>query len=162
MKTYSVSLTRDSEAIARAEAAGKAGEVRVDISRDSAPRSLNPAELLLAAFGGCLLKNIGKLAPKMRLVLDDVRGEMTGIRTESPPRIAAIRYELTILTEEPVERIGRLIGYLREYGTVYNTLTASVEVTEEVVLERADGTRVRVGRASAERGKNDAYAKTNR
>lgn len=139
MLTYTVSLTKVTDTAGRAKAPGKAKEVSFDISRDANPDLLNPAELLLAAFGGCLLKNISKLAPKMRLVIDDVRVEVTGIREDNPPRIAAISYRLALTTEERKERMEQLVDYLHKYGTVYNTLVPTLSVTERIVLERGNG-----------------------
>ena len=139
MLTYTVSLTKLTDTSGKARATGKAEEVRLDIARDSNPDLLNPAELLLAAFGGCLLKNISKLAPKMRLVIDDVRVEVTGMREDSPPRIASISYQLVLTTQEPKEKIERLVDYLHDYGTVYNTLIPMLSVTEKIMLERENG-----------------------
>jgi len=139
MLNYNVTITKIADGVGQAQAAKKSGKVVLDISRDSSPNLPNPAELLLAAFGGCLLKNISKLAPKMRLVIDDVRVDVTGVREDDPPHIASISYQLVLTTEEPKEKIARLVDYLHAYGTVYNTLIPRLNVTEKIVLVRENG-----------------------
>ena len=150
MLNYNVTVTKIADGVGRAQASEKLGEITLDISRDSSPDLLNPAELLLAAFGGCLLKNISKLAPKMRLVIDDVRVEVTGVREDNPPHIASISYQLVLRTEEPKEKIERLVDYLHAYGTVYNTLIPRLNVTEKIVLARENGRVERLTATAAE------------
>ena len=139
MLTYTVSLTRLTDTSGKAQATGKTEEVKLDIARDSNPELLNPAELLLAAFGGCLLKNMSKLAPKMRLTIDAARVQVTGVRQDDPPRIASVSYRLVLTTQESTERIERLVNYLHNYGTVYNTLIPMLSVTERIMVERENG-----------------------
>jgi len=139
MLNYNVTITKIADEVGQAQASEKSGKVVLDISRNSSPNLPNPAELLLAAFGGCLLKNISKLAPKMRLVIDDARVEVTGVREDDSPRIASISYQLVLSTEEQREKIERLVDYLHAYGTVYNTLIPRLSVTEKIVLARQDG-----------------------
>ncbi len=149
MLTYTVSLTKLTDTSGKAQATGKAEEVKLDISRDVSPDLLNPAELLLAAFGGCLLKNISKLAPKMHLMIDAARVQVTGMRQDSPPRIASISYQLVLTTQEPKEKIERLVNYLHDYGTVYNTLIPVLSVTEVVMIQRASGLVERLNATTA-------------
>jgi len=139
MLNYNVTVTKIADGVGQAQAAGKPERITLDISRDSNPELPNPAELLLAAFGGCLLKNISKLAPKMRLVIDDARVEVTGVREDHPPRIASISYQLVLSTKEPKEKIARLVDYLHAYGTVYNTLIPRLSVAETIMLQRENG-----------------------
>lgn len=139
MPNYSVTITKIAGEVGHAQAPEKSEGITLDISRDSNPDLLNPAELLLAAFGGCLLKNISKLAPKMRLVIDDARVQVTGVRQEDPPHMESISYQLVLSTEESEEKIERLVNYLHEYGTVYNTLLPLLSLTEKIMLERGNG-----------------------
>ena len=139
MPNYSVTITKIAGEVGHAQAPEKTEGITLDISRDSNPDLLNPAELLLAAFGGCLLKNIGKLAPKMRLVIDDARVQVTGVRQDDPPHMESISYQLVLTTQEPKQKIERLVNYLHEYGTVYNTLLPLLSVSEKIMLERGNG-----------------------
>jgi len=139
MPNYSVTITKIAGEVGHAQAPEKSEGITLDISRDFNPDLLNPAELLLVAFGGCLLKNISKLAPKMRLVISDVRVQVTGVRQEDPPHMESISYQLVLSTEESEEKIERLVNYLHEYGTVYNTLLPLLSVSEKVMLERGNG-----------------------
>lgn len=42
--------------------------------------------------------------------------------------------ELELFTAEPREQVKRLHRYLKEYGTVYNTVSRGVEVSSEVII----------------------------
>lgn len=57
---------------------------------------------------------------------------MHGVREEPPPRLTRIVYVLTLWTDEPEARIDRLDRNLRKYGTIFNTLANSCEVTGEI------------------------------
>ncbi len=139
MPNYNVTMTKIADEVGHVQAPEKSEGIMLDISRDSNPDLLNPAELLLAAFGGCLLKNISKLAPKMRLVIDEARVQVTGVRQDDPPHIESISYQLVLTTQEPKQKIERLVDYLHNYGTVYNTLLPLLSVTEKIMLERGNG-----------------------
>ena len=56
-------------------------------------------------------------------------------RDEPPPRIARIRYELRLVTDEKPERVELLRRNLVKYGTVYNTLAPACEISGAIVGE---------------------------
>ena len=61
---------------------------------------------------------------------------VTAERQQEPPRFTRIRYELTLVTDEPPRRVELLQRNLAKYGTVYNTLAATCEVSGELVAKR--------------------------
>ena len=59
--------------------------------------------------------------------------EVHGERRDTPPRMTAITYRLTITTDEAPHRVELLHRNLTKFGTIYNTLAAVCEVTGDVV-----------------------------
>ena len=134
MRTYQVIVTRVNSRVGEAQVLEKkADSVVVDIARETNPEALNPTELVLTAFGGCLLKNLHKLAPKLRIRVGEACIRVSGERTDTPPHLSRIRYELEIETDASAELLSRLHRYLRAYGTVYNTLGGSLELDGRVI-----------------------------
>ena len=58
---------------------------------------------------------------------------VTAERQQDPPRFTSIHYDLRLVTDEPPGRVSLLQRNLAKYGTVYNTLASSCEVTGTVV-----------------------------
>ena len=133
MLTYETVVVQVDDQLGQAKAAGKSSAVQVDIAREDEHRAPNPAEILLAAVGGCLLKNMHKLAPKMRIQIGDARVRVWGTRMDTPPRLSRISYDLEIETDAPAILVERLHHYLRAYGTVYNTLASGVELVGRII-----------------------------
>ncbi|MCO6040670.1 OsmC family protein [Thermococcus alcaliphilus] len=78
----------------------------------------------MAAIGGCLTVNWGRLIKKMRL---DVRGfevEVKGWRGFDEPQLKEITYKITVSTNEDEKKIMRVKELAEKYGTVFNTVGA--------------------------------------
>jgi hypothetical protein len=50
-------------------------------------------------------------------------------RQDHPPRVVSVRYELTVVTDEPARRLELLHRNIEAFGTIYNTLAASADVS---------------------------------
>ncbi len=117
---------------ARAEEA----QIYFDSSPDNTPHLMNPAELLLSAFAACLLKNVERFSQILDFSYERAEVAIHGVREEPPPRIASIRYRLTIWTDESEHRVALLHKNLQRHGTIYNTLASSSLVSGEIVAKR--------------------------
>lgn len=126
MLTYDVSLTRvDTHAgVARCK------DARLPVDSDPEGRSdaFNPAELLLAALGACMLKNIERVAPMIKFALRGVHIALHGERQDVPPRMQRITYLVVVDTDESDQRLDLLHRNLQQFGTVYNTLAAATTI----------------------------------
>lgn len=134
MRAYDVQLRRvdDHGSVAHC----KAASVTVDSSSAGRTDAFNPAELLLAALGACMLKNIERIAPMLRFSFSGVRITLHGERHDSPPRMQRIVYRIVVDTHESEHRLELLHRNLQQFGTIYNTLAAATTI--EGTIEAAD------------------------
>ncbi len=98
----------------------------------------NAAETLLSAFGACLITNINSLSKKMRLKIEDVMIKIKGIRTDDPPMLKEINYEISISTNEERKHIEKLIALSLKYGTVTNTLLNGTHISGKLRLKKEE------------------------
>jgi uncharacterized OsmC-like protein len=88
----------------------------------------NPAELLLTAVAGCMLKGIERLVPVLKFELRGVEVRIEGVRQDSPPRMESITYELMVDTDESDRRLELLHENIRKFGTVFNTVASGTKL----------------------------------
>jgi uncharacterized OsmC-like protein len=62
--------------------------------------------------------------------------EVEAERTDAPPQVTAMRYQIEIVTDEPDHRVQLLHRNIRKFGTITNTLAAACELTGEVIAHR--------------------------
>ena len=133
MLTYEVHLDRLDARGGTARC--KDAEVVVDSDPAGRRDAFNPAELLLAALGACMLKNIERVAPILKFKFESVHIAIHGERQDAPPRMEHMSYRITIATDENDRRLALLHRNLRDFGTVFNTLASSVRIDGDI--ERA-------------------------
>jgi uncharacterized OsmC-like protein len=132
MYTYQVEL--DHLHTHESVASCKHARIAVDADPQGRDDAFNPAELLLAALGTCMLKNIERVAPMLKFALRGAHITLQGERQDVPPRMQRITYLVVIDTEESDQRLDLLHRNLQQFGTVYNTLAAAT--TLEGRIER--------------------------
>ena len=106
--------------------------VELDTSLAGRPDALNPAELLLAALGACMIKGIERVSPLIRFSFRSAEVRLHAVRQDDPPKIVSIDYELIVDSDESDRRLELLHTNVRKYGTVSNTLDAAVRLTGTV------------------------------
>ena len=129
------------------EVHAKQARIAFDSSPQMSAELPGPAELLCSAFAACLLKNVERFSEMLPFEQHGASVRVTAERQQAPPRFTSIRYELTLVTDEPPSRVEMLQRNLAKYGTVYNTLAATCEVSGELVAIRspAGASRVATG-----------------
>lgn len=110
-------------------ATAKQAEITLDTDIAGRSDAFNPAELLLAAVAACMIKGIERVTPLLGFTLTGVSVRLHGIRQDSPPKLVAIDYELTVDTEESDQRLELLHKNVRKYGTISNTVAAALPLT---------------------------------
>ena len=95
--------------------------------------ALNPAELLLAALGACMIKGIERVAPMLTFSFRGVEVRVHGVRQDAPPRLERIDYEIVVDTDEPDRRLELLHENVRKYGTVFNTVAPGTQLSGVLV-----------------------------
>lgn len=102
-----------------------------DSSKDRNQNFAGPAEILCAAFAACCLKNVERFSELLKFEYSHAEIEVKAVREEKPPRIVSVSYILFLKTDEPDHHIDLLHKNLKQFGTIYNTLSASCEVSGE-------------------------------
>jgi uncharacterized OsmC-like protein len=112
-----------------------AKDARLVADTDPAGRrdALNPAELLLAALAACILKGAERVLPVLDFRLRALDVRLHAVRQDSPPKLTAIDYVITVDTDEPDHRLELLHTNIRKYGTISNTLATSVALTGKLI-----------------------------
>jgi uncharacterized OsmC-like protein len=133
-QTYHVSARVVQRGMSVAGAPGKVDHIGLDTSAGQGPDYFGPAELLLTAFAACTLKNVERMSHLLAFRYRGATIDVTGERQDKPPRFTRIRYTLQIDTDEPPHRVDLLHRNIARYGTIYNTLAASCDVSGEVMV----------------------------
>jgi uncharacterized OsmC-like protein len=95
--------------------------------------AFNPAELLLAALSGCMIKGIERVIPILKFQLRGVEINLHGVRQDSPPKLVAIDYEIVVDTDESDHRLDLLHQNVRKFGTITNTLADAIKLDGRIV-----------------------------
>ncbi|MCD6245679.1 OsmC family protein [candidate division WOR-3 bacterium] len=94
---------------------------------------LNATEVLLGAFGTCLLTNINAIARKMHITIFELSLDISCVRIEKSPSISEISFKLRINCNGTDKQIEKLVGLSMEYGTVTNTLLKGTRIINKGV-----------------------------
>ena len=94
----------------------------------------NPAELLLGAFAACCLKNIERFSNTLKFVYESAKIEVIGERQEKPTKLIAITYTIYIKSADAGLNLKLLHKNLQKFGTIYNTLKETCEVSGAIKL----------------------------
>jgi uncharacterized OsmC-like protein len=116
-----------------ASAPSKVDRIGLDTSGGQGPDYFGPAELLLTAFAACTLKNVERMSLLLAFRYRGAAIDVTGERQDKPPRFTRIRYTLRVDTDEPAHRVDLLARNIARFGTIYNTLAVSCDVSGEVM-----------------------------
>lgn len=92
----------------------------------------NPAELFLASFSACILKNVERFAVLLNFKYQKAHITVTAIRLEKPPRIDQINYELNIYSKDSNLNINLLKKNIEKFGTIFNTVQSSCAIIGEL------------------------------
>jgi len=125
--TYTVTLDRRDGHVSTARA--RTAVLTVESGSGAEGDTFNPAELLLAAVGACMLKNIERVAPILKFGFRGVHVEIQGERRDVPPGYETITYAVHVDTDEDDRRLQLLHRNVRQYGTVFNTVAAGTRLS---------------------------------
>ena len=134
MLEYRVSADRTAPGAATARSPRCPGAViALDTDPGGRTDAMNPAELLLAAVGACMLKGIERITPMLRFQWRGAHVRVHAIRQDAPPKLLRIDYEISVESDESDRRLELLHTNVRKFGTITNTLAGAVEVTGRLV-----------------------------
>ncbi|SDL98937.1 OsmC family protein [Kriegella aquimaris] len=127
---YSIKATATSKNSASVNI--KQTEINFGITPDSADILANPAELFLASFSACILKNVERFSELMGFEYSDAEITVNAMRLEKPPRMDEINYGLKIYSRDDNLNINLLKKNIEKFGTIFNTVKASCSITGEI------------------------------
>lgn len=104
-------------------------DIRLGTDMAGSKDALNPVELLLSALAACMIKGAERVLPTLKFQLDGMTVALEADRQDAPPKLTAIRYQITVTTAENDARLDLLHRNILKYGTISNTLTAAVPLT---------------------------------
>jgi len=130
---FHVAVTRLTDETARAEAHGQTLELA--IKGGNPTQGFNPPELLLTAFGACVLSNITRGAAEMGLRVDGAEVVLDGVKRSDPLGVDPLSYRVVIHSSDDPEALREL--YLRSTtdGAVTVALLEGLSPTGELVIE---------------------------
>ena len=111
------------------EARCKSATLTLDTDLAGRLDAFNPAELLMAALAGCMLKSIERVTPILKFELRGVEVSLHGVRQDAPPCMESIDYEIRVDTDESDQRLERLHDNVKKFGTVFNTVAPGTQLT---------------------------------
>jgi len=117
-------------------ATAKGSVVEFDTSAGQSDVLPGPADLLTMAFAACVLKNVERFSHILPFRYEEASIEVVASRQEAPPKIIRISYSLLLTTDETEGRVDLLHRNIRRFGTIYNTLAATCDVSGEVRIRR--------------------------
>lgn len=121
------------------EATSKQAVIEFDTSAGQSEVLPGPADLLTMAFAACVLKNVERFSLLLPFRYEQASIKVIAERQDAPPKMIRVTYSLQLVTDEPEQRVDLLHLNIRKYGTIYNTLTASCEVSGKVLVQRPQG-----------------------
>jgi uncharacterized OsmC-like protein len=120
------------ESISFCETQGKSATIKLDTNLTGNPEAFNPAELLMAAISACMIKGIERVAPMLMFSFRGVEVKLHGVRQDVPPKMESIEYEIIIDTDEDDHRLDLIHKNVKQYGTVFNTVTDGTNLNGKI------------------------------
>ncbi|MFT6503910.1 MAG: putative OsmC-like protein [Crocinitomicaceae bacterium] len=105
-------------------------EIKFGVTKDSELSS--PADLLVAAFAACCLKNIQRFSGMMKFEYNRAEINVFAERQDKPPMINVIKYEIEINSSDSKLNKELLHRNIQKFGTIYNTLNSVCEINGEI------------------------------
>ena len=128
--TYSISANSISKN--KGSSIIKQTEINFGTTSDSADTLANPAELFLASFSACILKNVERFSVILNFEYSKAHITVNAIRLKKPPRIDQINYILRIYSKDSNLNINLLKKNIEKFGTIFNTVQSSCSIIGEI------------------------------
>ena len=116
----------------------KQSVIRFDSSPRQGDQLPGPADLLTAAFAACIIKNVERMGEILPFAYKSATLDVHAERQDRPPKMTRITYALTVVTDEPDQRVELLHRNIQRHGTIFNTLAAVCDITGTITARRSD------------------------
>lgn len=128
--TYSIT----SNSVSKKKGSSTINQTKINFgtTSDSSGILANPAELFLASFSACILKNVERFSEILNFDYSKAQIIVNAIRLEKPPRIDQIEYVLEIYSKDSTLNIDLLKKNIEKFGTIFNTVQYSCCIKGEI------------------------------
>lgn len=89
----------------------------------------SPIEALMAAIVGCIARNLRSVTDAAHVRFDRLAIRVAAERSDDPPAISALHFDLAITTDVPVDRARRLVELALRDGTITRTIARGLDLT---------------------------------
>jgi len=110
--------------------------MELDTSAGQSDLLPGPADLLTMAFAACVLKNVERFSKILAFQYQGASIDVVAERQEAPPKMTRITYTLLLVTDESEHRVELLHRNILRYGTIYNTLAETCDVSGNVQVRQ--------------------------
>jgi len=125
-------ITAQSKKDGQAQALANQTKISFDASAGRDTLLPNPAELLLAAFAACILKNVERYSEILHYPYRSARIYIQGERSDRPPAMQKIDYILEIDTDIEEHKLKNWHKNIIKFGTISNTLAKATELNGSI------------------------------
>ena len=132
VKKYAISISRESEKIAIASAHGTT--LRISMSGGEPELGLTSPETVIAAYGACIMTNIGSTAKALGLKIDDVKIDFAATKRNEPLGIENIRCTIKLKSDEPADKLRALLDRATTNGTGTNAINEGIKATFDYIF----------------------------
>lgn len=134
---FHVALARLTDSTARAEAHGQTLELA--IKGGDPTLGFNAPELLLTAFGACVLSSITRIAAEMGLRVDGAEVVLDGVKRTDPLGVEPLSYRVVIHSSDDPEALRELYRRSTTDGAVTIALREGLAPVGEFVIDAGAG-----------------------
>ncbi|MCO4813801.1 MAG: OsmC family protein [Flavobacteriales bacterium] len=127
-------LVSKSSAVSQGNTQIGANNIKFGVTKQSELPS--PAELLVAAFAACCLKNIERFSEMMKFEYNHAEIIVNAERQDKPPMINVITYEIEINSSDSKLNKDLLLRNIQKFGTIYNTLNVVCKISGDIKVVR--------------------------
>jgi uncharacterized OsmC-like protein len=97
-------------------------EILIDTAPDGRADALHPAEFLLCALAGCLIRTLHLIAPGLKVSYADAAVSLTAKGRRHPPGFETVHYEVRLATLSSEQALHRLNSAVRDASPVASLL----------------------------------------
>ena len=89
----------------------------------------NPIEALMAALVACAARNLRSVTDAAHVTFERVAMRVAVERSDDPPAVTALRLDLAVTTDVPLDRARRLVELALRDATITRTLARGLDLT---------------------------------
>lgn len=127
IKKFLISVSRESEKIAVATTHGVS--LKISMSGPEPELGFTAPETLIAAYGACVLTNIGKAAKALSVNIRNPRVDFTAIKNNEPLGVKDVNCTISVESSDSEERVREALEKATNDGTATNAIHEGIRAT---------------------------------